>query len=218
MESKNIHVFEELADAYDAWFERHRQAYASELMALQEFIPPGGQGLEIGVGSGRFAAALGVTLGVEPARAMALKARERGLTVLQGYAEALPFKDQAFDFVLLVTVLCFLPDVPGALGEAARVLKQRGRLIIGLLDPDSPLGRSYELAKAKSRFYRQAVFHPVSQVLNWLGRLGLVNLEIRQTIFQDPERLTAPEAVTAGHGAGVFVVVAGEKSGLPASG
>ena len=212
MDHKNIQVFEELAAAYDGWFDLHRYAYESELLALKEFIPPTGNGLEIGVGSGRFAGPLGLRLGVEPAGAMARMARNRGLKVLQSYAEELPFKEQAFDFVLLVTVLCFLPDPPGALGEATRVLKPGGRIIIGIIDPDSPLGQAYEKNQARSKFYRQARFHPTGQVMEWLARLGYLNLETRQTIFQDPETLTAPEPVHQGHGAGVFVVIAGQKS------
>jgi len=35
-------------------------------------------------------------------------ARERGIKVYEAYAEELPFEDESFDFVLLVTVLCFL--------------------------------------------------------------------------------------------------------------
>ncbi len=212
MAANNIQVFEESAAAYDAWFEQHRQAYESELRAVRAFIPSAGKGLEIGVGSGRFAAALGIDLGVEPARAMALRARDRGVQVLRSRAEALPFQARACDFVLLVTVLCFLPDPPAALQEATRVLKPQGRLIIGLIDPDSPLGKSYEAHKAGSRFFRQARFYQVGQVSGWLARLGYGSLETRQTIFQDPEGLTAPEPVLPGHGAGVFVVIAGQKS------
>jgi SAM-dependent methyltransferase len=212
MDHNNIQVFEELAAAYDGWFALHPFAYESELQALKEFIPPRGQGLEIGAGSGRFAVPLGLRLGVEPARAMARLARNRGLKVLQSYAEALPFKEQAFDFILLVTVLCFLSDPPGALGEATRVLKPGGRIIIAMIDPDSPLGRAYEKDQEKSRFYRQARFHPVGQVLAWLETLGYLNLETRQTIFQNPATLTAPDSVDLGHGAGAFVVIAGQKS------
>ncbi len=211
MDRWNIQIFEELAEAYDAWFELHRAAYASELLALREFIPPGGTGLEIGAGTGRFALPLGVQVGLEPAGAMARRARERGLRVLRGYSEALPFKAHSFDFVLMVTVLCFLPDPVAALKEAARVLKPRGRLILGLVDPDSPLGRVYEEHKAKSRFYQQARFHRVGQVLAWLAGLEFINFATRQTIFQDPERLTAPEPAAPGQGAGLFVAIAGQK-------
>ena len=48
---------------YEAWFEQHAAAYASELLALRPFVPleGRGRGLEIGVGTGRFAAPLGVS-------------------------------------------------------------------------------------------------------------------------------------------------------------
>jgi hypothetical protein len=51
-----IEPFEAHAERYEAWFERHPAAYASELLALRPFVPLSGRGLEIGVGSGRFAA------------------------------------------------------------------------------------------------------------------------------------------------------------------
>ena len=71
MPGNNIQIFEESAQEYDAWFERQRPVYASELLALKRFIAPAGLGLEIGVGTGRFAVPLGLQVGVEPAAAMA---------------------------------------------------------------------------------------------------------------------------------------------------
>ena len=205
-------VFETLAQEYDDWFVRNESAYRSELAAVKAFLPPSGHGLEIGVGTGRFAAPLGIKVGVEPAKAMAEIARKRGIKVYEAYAEKLPFEDESFDFVLMVTVLCFLADPCQALREATRVLKPEGRLIIGMIDRDSPLGRVYEANKGKSKFYRQAKFHPVGQVLKWLEDLGYADLKTCQTIFQDPATIKAPQPVNAGHGEGVFVVIAGEKS------
>lgn len=72
-------VFEESAQEYDEWFERHGFAYQSELAAIKTFIPKEGRGLEIGVGTGRFAVPLGIKVGVEPAKAMAAIARKRGM-------------------------------------------------------------------------------------------------------------------------------------------
>ena len=206
-------VFNHSALEYDDWFLRNEMAYRSELAAVKTFLPLSGRGLEIGVGTGRFAGPLGIEVGVEPARSMAVIARKRGIKVLEAYAEELPFEDESFDFVLMVTVLCFLADPLRALGEATRVLKLRGRLIIGMIDPDSPLARAYEANKKKSKFYRQAKFYPVGQVLKWLEDLGYADLKTCQTIFQDSATVKVPQPVIEGHGEGVFVVIAGEKSG-----
>ncbi len=207
-------AFEQYALEYDDWFERHEMVYRAELAAIEVLLPRAGRGLEIGVGTGRFAGPLGIKVGVEPARAMAARAKNRGIEVVRGYAEALPIRTASFDFALMVTVLCFLADPIPALQEATRILKPQGRLIIGVIDPDSPLGRSYEANKGKSKFYRQARFLPIPQVLKWLAELGYKNPEIRQTVFQALPDNTAPEPVREGYGAGAFVVIAAREIGF----
>ncbi len=214
IDNKMNDPFEKYAQEYDDWFVRHEVVYRAELAAVQSLLPETGQGLEIGVGTGRFAGPLGIKVGVEPAQAMANRARHRGIQVIRGCSEALPLATASFDFVLMVTVLCFLEDPLQALAEATRVLKPQGRLIIGMIDPNSPLGRSYEANKEKSRFSRQAKFHRVSQVLPWLENLGYQNLEIRQTVFHDPQVSPGPEPVRQGYGEGAFVVMAAQKLAL----
>jgi ubiquinone/menaquinone biosynthesis C-methylase UbiE len=145
---------------------------------------------------------------------MAEMAQTRGIYVIQGYTEALPIVTASFDFVLMVMVLCFLQKPLQALVEATRVLKPHGHLIIGLIDPESPLGRSYEANKNHSKFYRQAKFHRVRQVLQWLEELGYPEPEIRQTIFTALLKTGTPEPVRAGYGAGAFVVISGQKTAL----
>ena len=43
---------------YDEWFEHHEAAHLSELLAVRALLPWKGRGLEIGVGTRRFAAPL----------------------------------------------------------------------------------------------------------------------------------------------------------------
>ena len=205
-------VFNHSAQEYDEWFVQNEMAYRSELAAVKALLPLSSRGLEIGVGTGRFAAPLGIEVGVEPAKSMAAIARKRGITVIEAYAEELPFESESFDFVLMVTVLCFLADPFRALGEATRVLKPQSRLIIGMIDPDSPLGRDYEASKKKSKFYRQAKFHTVGQILKWLEDLGYQNPQACQTIFQELSAITGTEPVKAHHGEGGFVVIAAQKA------
>jgi SAM-dependent methyltransferase len=207
MTGSGIPVFETSAQEYDAWFDRHRPVYESELLALRRFISPGGLGLETGVGTGRFAAPLGLQIGVEPAPAMAVLAQKRGIKVFRAVAESLPFRAASFDLVAMITVICFLRDPFLGLTEATRVLKSGGQILIGMIDRDSPLGRSYQARKQESKFYCQARFSAVGQVLAWLTELGFQQPEVCQTLFQPRGEITRPEPVRAGYGDGGFVVI-----------
>ncbi len=211
MIDKVIQIFEKSAQEYDAWFDRNQIAYESEILALKRFLIPGGRSLEVGVGTGRFAIPLGIDLGVEPAQAMAEIARKRGVKICQARAESLPFVAAAFDLVLMVTVLCFLSDPFRALAEAARVLKPQGRILIGMIDGDSPLGRQYEASKQESRFYAQARFYPAQQVIGWLEGLAFKNFQVCQTIFKPLKEITALEPVKPGFGEGGFVAINAQK-------
>ena len=53
-------------------------------------------------------------------------ANKKGVNVIEGVAESLPFTDSQFDFVLMVTTICFLEDIETAFNEANRVLKSGG--------------------------------------------------------------------------------------------
>jgi len=63
------------------------------------------------------------------------RARSAGvpLETVQGNIEALPFPPATFHQVVVVTVLCFLPEPRKALLELERVLKPGGSLIVGEL-------------------------------------------------------------------------------------
>lgn len=200
--------FDEQAIDYDAWFEKHRDLYLAELEAVRSFIPASGSGVEIGVGTGRFAAALGIHIGVEPAPRMAELARQRGIEVLKGIAEALPFADGSFDFAVMVTVVCFLDDVARAFREAFRILKPNGILVIGFIDRESELGRQYNLRKEQSRFYRDASFYSVDEIELLLTEAGFSNFAYRQTLLPDE---TVDLKVLEGHNSGGFVVIRAKK-------
>ena len=67
------------------------------------------------------------------------RAAERGLWNLvatRGDATALPYDDDSFDAVVLITVLGEIPDQEAALREIARVLRPGGRLVVGELIGD----------------------------------------------------------------------------------
>ncbi len=206
-----VNPFDKSSDRYDAWFDLHGPAYGSEIKALRSLLPKRGDGLEVGVGTGRFAAPLGVRVGVDPSRAMARLAAKRGVHVRLGVGENLPFKDASFDFVLLVTTVCFLDDVPVAFREAYRVLRPGGGIILGLIDRNSPLGKFYEANKKDNIFYRDATFHSVDEVRSVLEQTGFRDFVFRQTIFQLPREMKEPDPVRPGYGKGGFVVIKATK-------
>ena len=207
----SVDVFEKYAQEYDEWFNVNIYVYKSEIRALKNFVPENGRGLEVGVGTGRFAAPLGIKIGVEPAKTMADIARKRGIKVYEARAEELPFDDSSFDFILIVVTICFVQDPIKVIREAERVLKPRGYIIIGIIDKESFLGRLYELKKRESIFYRVAEFYSVREVLNWLMELGFENVKTCQTIFKDPKEITGIEPVREGYGDGGFVVISAQK-------
>lgn len=203
-----ITAFDHQSADYDAWFERHHDLYQAELAAVRAAVPASGHGVEIGVGTGRFAVPLGISTGVEPSPKMAELARQRGVEVLEGVAEALPLADSSFDYALMVTVVCFLDDLPKAFREAWRILRPGGTLIIGFIDRESELGRSYEQKKEQSVFYRDATFYSVSDLVVLLNKAGFGDFSYRQTLLAgEPPALTVRE----GYGAGGFVVIQAHK-------
>ncbi len=203
--------FEAHPDRYDDWFDRHAAAYQSERRALRAAMPPDGEGLEVGVGTGRFAVPLGITKGVDPSPAMRSRARTRGLDVKNGVAEALPYPDARFDVVLLTTTLCYLDDPETALREVWRVLRPGGACIIGFLDGAGPLARQYEGSRAKSEFYEPAQFYTADDVRHVLETTGFEDVQAWQTLVSDPETMTEPDSVWTGTGEGGFGVLRGTK-------
>ena len=205
--------FDRHADAYDAWFDRNDAAYRSELEAVRALLPRWTRAVEVGVGTGRFAAPLGIELGVEPSRPMAELARARGVRVVEGVAEQLPLDDASFDLVLMVTTVCFLDDLAKALAEAYRVLEDDGHLLIGFLDRDTEAGRRYHERKSESPFYKQAEFRSSEEIFADLHRARFAGLTSVQTIFGRPADMLEPSPVRAGYGTGLFVVVRARKPG-----
>ena len=209
-----IDPFEKHTAEYEAWFENHRLVYESELRAIEGQLPKKGEGMEVGVGSGRFAAPLGIKLGVDPSSKMRELARSRGIAAIDGVAEKLPFADCRFHFVLMVTTICFLDDIESALKEAFRVLKPGGNLIIGFIDKDSPVGTLYQQHKSESVFYKAATFYSVDEVTSYLKKTGFKNLNFTQTIFHRLSEIENLEPIKNGYGEGSFVVVKAFKPNL----
>ena len=195
--TKIIETFDEYVAQYEQWYEDHPEVYRSELLALQQHfqeLPQNLRGIEVGLGTGRFSEPLGIKEGIEPSIEMAKKALQRGVEVMKGKAEHLPYASMQFDFVLFVTI-CYFRNLKRAISEAFRVLKPDGAIIVGFLD------------REQSNFYKQATFYSVGRVEELLKESGFRNLTYNQTLFGELGEIKEVQAPKAGYGLGSFVTV-----------
>ena len=197
---------------YDAWFDRNINVYESELLAIRKVLPPPGDWVEIGVGSGRFASRLGIPVGIEPAEGIATLARERGITVIKGKAECLPLQDESVDAAFLITTLCFVDDVGRTFSEACRVLRAGGHAIVAFIPKDSRFGALYCSAAQEDRFFRHATLRTKRRVFDAIAAAGLTIERTVGTLTGSPERANDRiEPPTEGQERGSFIVVRAAK-------
>lgn len=197
-----VGIFDEQPGEYDAWYDtpKGRAVLAEELDAvrplLKELPHPW---LEVGVGTGRFAAALGVEVGIDPARRALRLAAERGVKVAAAYGEALPFASASFGAVLFALTLCFVANPLAVLGEARRVLRPAGGVIVGFVPAESPWGRRYRAqAAAGHPYYRDARFLTREELEALLAAAGLRPVRTRAALCSSPEAPPAPETAREG--------------------
>lgn len=208
--TNHITVFDRNTSEYDNWFDKHSAFYQSEILALKQAISNNRKGLEIGVGTGRFAVPLNIKSGVEPSLNMAKVAERRGLEVIRAVAEDLPIEDSTFDFVLMVTTVCFLPDIPKAFSEVHRILKPGGEIVLGIINKDSKLGRKYENDKSKNKFYEYAHFHTPQEITSFLQQANFYDFSFWNTLTEThTDQIEQPKQ---GIGKGSFVVIKAKKA------
>lgn len=200
-------AFETRTEQYEAWFEENEPTYRSELRALEGYVSAEDRALEIGVGSGRFAAPLGIDDGVDPAIPMLRRARNRGISVTRGVAERLPYRSDAFEVALIVTTICFVDDIDTTLREVRRVLETEGRLVLGYIDRESEYGQHYLDVKDQNPFYRDATFVSTDELLARLDEVGYASPSVSQTVFGSPGEHDTVDEPEPGYGEGSFVAV-----------
>ncbi|MBM5810750.1 MAG: class I SAM-dependent methyltransferase [Gammaproteobacteria bacterium] len=180
----------EAAD-YERWYEtppgRWIGAREAALIAAALAPRPGESLLDVGCGTGYFTRTLapaitGQVTGVDLNADWIRYARGRDPVpgrYLVADARALPFADRAFDLVVSVTALCFIPDQRAALAELLRV--GRRRFALGLLHRHSLLW--WQQGRGGGRGgYAGAHWHTRPEVRALLRGLPIADLRLYSAI------------------------------------
>jgi len=211
----DISVFDSRAMVYDTWFENEgKLIFDIEVKALQEVLPllpkPW---LEVGVGSGRFAQALGIETGIDPSVRLVEMAQGRGITVFVAKGEERSFCEEAFGTVFLIMTLCFIDSPAAVLREACRILKPGGKIVLGVVLRESSWGTFYQSKKMEGHhFYKYATFHSYQEIEGLLLDSGFTIEKFVSTLFQKPGEVKEVELPKEGLSfkAGFTVIVAGK--------
>jgi ubiquinone/menaquinone biosynthesis C-methylase UbiE len=182
--------FDKIAEVYDRWYDSAEGAaiFREELACLQLVCPERrGRWVEVGIGTGRFASALGIAEGIDPSAKMLEYAARRAARTHLGSAESLPFPDAAFDGALMALTLCFVADADQALRESFRILRPAGVLLLGIVPADSPWGRAYARKAAEGHpVYALAHFHTLPEIVTLAEGAGFVLRETASALFWMP--------------------------------
>jgi ubiquinone/menaquinone biosynthesis C-methylase UbiE len=187
---------------YDRWYDQPAgaAAFAEELSCLRPLVTHPSDGwLEIGVGTGRFASALGIMRGVDSSPLMVSHARSRGVDAVVGSMEAVPVADRSFNGVLMVTTASFADDLTIVLREVRRILVPHGRLVLGEIMLDSPWGVACD-RKGQNEGSWFAHAHLRSSQ-SWLAELTAESwtmVEARSGLFSQPGQAQMERPVQSG--------------------
>lgn len=208
--NNSIKWFDAEVKKYDQWFDENNDYFEAELNAIKKLIDVKGRSLEVGIGTGRFALALGVSEGIEPADNMRLIANKKGLLVKKAIAESLPYEDSSFNAVLFITSLCFVSDAQKSVIEASRVLKSNGKIIIAFINRESALAKKYKDNHSNNP-YLWANFFSVSEIKDLLEKAGFSDFQFSQTLLENETKSYLD--IDVGYDEGAFIVISAIKKG-----
>ena len=179
---RKLSVFDLYYEDYEKWFERYPEIYEEEIKTVKSLLPPFKKAMEVGIGTGRFALPLGIDYGIEVSEKMAEIARSKGLRVDIKSAEEMDFEEE-FDLILMVTTICFVKDSFKTIKNCYKALKKGGSLLVAFVDLNSPLGKTYEKNKHKSKFYAPATFFSKDDIINLMKKVGFRGFECKENLY-----------------------------------
>jgi SAM-dependent methyltransferase len=190
-------------------YDETRSASPSVLRPLRGALEgaPGRRLADIGGGTGNYALALKrdgwKPVVVDRSAGMLAQAAAKGLETVEADAQRLPFEDETFDAVVMISMLHHVEDRGAALAEARRILRAEGRLaLMGFTGEDAATLWILDYFPS-SRSWMEATHPPRTAILEELpgARLIAIAFEDMQdaslaALSADPELVL--EAAEAG--------------------
>jgi ubiquinone/menaquinone biosynthesis C-methylase UbiE len=176
-----------IAETYESWYTTPlgRAVDRAEKAALLRMASPqtGDLALDVGCGTGHFtqmlAQAGAEVTGCDASEAM-LRQAARTLPDLRWQladARELPYADASWDLVLSVTMLEFVEEPARALDEMWRVLRPGGRLVVAVLQADTPWHALYtRQAQEGPSPFALAHFYGREELSAYLAKFGRVRM------------------------------------------
>ncbi|MDI6776680.1 MAG: class I SAM-dependent methyltransferase [Syntrophales bacterium] len=184
---------EEIARSYDDWLQTPIGCYIDgreKELILALTVPRDGERLlDVGCGTGEhlllFREKGCDVTGIEPSPFMLEVAKQKlgnRADFHKGKAEDLPFSDNEFDIVTLITSLEFADDPEKAISEAIRV--SRDRVFLGVLNKYSLLGAQRRLKLFGPSVYHSARFFHIAELTTMVrNQLRGVHIKWGSVIF-----------------------------------
>lgn len=192
--------FDSFAKDYDSWYLSKLGKFVDDVEKnlLQELadFSKGDNVLDIGAGTGTYSIWLGkkgldvtaLDQSTEMMKVAKDKADKEGLDInwILGDAHNLPFSDNTFDLVISVTAIEFMDNPKRVLEEAMRVLKPKGKLIIGVLTKDSPWGELYQAVAKEdpSNLFAKAHLYTEEEIADLLP----YSYSIKRGLYIEPKQ------------------------------
>ncbi len=181
-----------------------RLTYRPEQDAVLRELRAGeaGRVLDVGCGTGlltrRILGELGPqrVVGCDFSRGMLRRASRNGpgLAWVRGDAQRLPFAARSFDAVVSTEAFHWFPDQKAALGEFARVLAPRGRLLVALVNPPAEVvSRATRLG---SRWLGEPLWWPTRARMRAQVEAAGFRVEAQRFVFRLPAPLLLPCVLT----------------------
>ena len=178
--------FDKYAERYDSWYEENKAIFECESKAIKA-LDLHGKGLSIGVGTGMLDFHTPIDIGVDPSVNMLKHAKARGVKPVRAVGEFLPFRDESFDFVIIIATLCFLVSPKKAIREAWRTMRSRGELAICIIPRKSSWGKEYvKRGEAGHALYKYAHFYTLNEVKDMLNETSFTIISIKSTLSYSP--------------------------------